>query len=175
MTDKRSWRNVFDDLAIVPGCFRRGWVESGSALKSGEEWLLLTITHADPPVVGEHLCPIELLNFLKAEGLKVRVQYESIYGESYEVVRESWIDDDTISDISTALIQHLVPKLKEQLQDTLEQLKKFRDHMQQMQAKMDKHTADLLGQILLRELYEHPLQKPYEDLSGDPPVYKLGQ
>jgi hypothetical protein len=77
-TDKRVWRNVFRDLTIVPGCFRQGWVESGNALKSGEEWALLTITHADPPVIGGHSCHIELLKFLKAEGLKVRVQYESM-------------------------------------------------------------------------------------------------
>jgi hypothetical protein len=23
--DKRVWRNIFRDLAIVPGCFRQGW------------------------------------------------------------------------------------------------------------------------------------------------------
>jgi len=169
-TDKRVWRNVFRDLAIVPGCFRQGWVESGNTLKSGEEWGLLTMTHADPPVVGEHACPIELLKFLKAEGLKVRVQYESMYGEPYEVVRESWIDDDVISDVATVFIQQIVvPKLTEQLQDMVEQFKKFGEQMQQAEANEEKRTAELWGLMLLWKLYEHPLQTPYEELYGVPP------
>src|SRR5919108_799517 len=79
--DKRLWQNVFHDLTIPPGCFRQRSMQSGSVLKSGEELALLTITHATPPIVDGHLCHIELLKFLKAEGLKVRIQYDSMYSE----------------------------------------------------------------------------------------------
>jgi hypothetical protein len=161
-TDKRVWQNAFRDLTIVPGCLRRGWVESGNALKSGDEWALLTITHANPPVVGGYSCHIQLLKFLKAEGLKVRVQYESMYGEPYEVVRESWIDDGTIAEIGTVMVEQLVPKLGEQLQSMQTQLTQTLDRFQQTSADMEKRMAGLWGQMLLRELYKHPLQDLYE-------------
>jgi hypothetical protein len=159
--DKRVWRNVFHDLTIVPGCFRQGWAQSGSALKSGEELALLTITHANPPIVDGHSCHIELLKFLKAEGLKVRMQYESMYGEPDEAICESWIDSGTISDISTAMMQQLAPKLAEQLQSMLAQLTHLADQMQRSHVDAMKRMADLAGLILLHELYEDPPGAPW--------------
>jgi hypothetical protein len=158
--DKRLWQNVFHDLTIPPGCFRQRSMQSGSVLKSGEELALLTITHATPPIVDGHLCHIELLKFLKAEGLKVRIQYESMYSEPDEAIRESWIDSGTISDISTAMMQQLAPKLAEQLQSMLAQLTQLVDQMQQSHADAMKRIADLAGLMLLRELYEDPSGAP---------------
>jgi hypothetical protein len=158
--DKRVWWNVFHDLTIIPGCFRQGWAQSGSALKSGEELALLTITHANPPIVGGHSCPDELLKFLKAEGLKVRMQYESMYGEPHEAISESWIDSGTISNIAAVLMQQQVPKLAEQLQSLRASLTQLADQIQQADADAEKRNAAFAELMLLRdlhELYEHPL------------------
>jgi hypothetical protein len=131
-----------------------------SALKSGEELALLTMTHANPPIVDGHSCPIELLKFLKAEGLKVRMQYESMYGEPHETISESWIDSDTISDISTVMMQQLVPKLAEQVQNMQVQLTQLTEQMQQSHVKITKRMADMWGLKLLHELYEDPAGAP---------------
>jgi hypothetical protein len=158
--DKQVWKNIFRDLTIIPGCFRQGWAQAGSALKAGEELALLTITHAKPPIVDGHSCPIELLKFLKTEGLKVRMQYESMYGEPHEAIRESWIDSDTISDITTVMMQHLAPKLAEQLQSMQAQLTQTVGKMQQALADMEKRTAEGWGLMLLHELHEDPPGPP---------------
>jgi hypothetical protein len=159
--DKHVWQNVFHDLKINPFCFRRGWI---GVLKPGEEFAILTITHANPPVVGEHLYSIELLKFLKAEGLKVRLQYESLYGNPAETIRESWIDSDMIAEISTALMAQLAPKIVEQVQSTVVQLTQalgqMQDQMQQWRVDATKHMADLGVLMLLRELYEDPPGAP---------------
>ena len=144
----------------MPGCFKYGLVQPESVLKSGEEFALLTITHANPPIVGGRSCHIELLKLLKAEGLKVRIQYESMYGEPHERIAESAVDSDIISDISTAGIQQLAPQLAEKLQSMVEQLKQIGDQMQQSHANYTKHTAVLAGLMLLRELYEDPPGAP---------------
>jgi hypothetical protein len=160
--DKRVWRRVFRDLALVPGCFRQGWARPGNALKAGEELPLLTITHANPPVVDGQPCPIELLKFLKAEGLKIRMQYESMYGEPYEAVGESWVDDQTIADVAMAgLQQQVMPKMVEQLKGMVPQLQLIADRLQQMQDKAMKHMPGLAGQMLLHELYEDPPGAPW--------------
>jgi hypothetical protein len=162
--DKGVWRNVFRDLTIVPGCFRQSWTQSGSALKTGEELALLTLTHAKPPVVDGYSCPIELLKLLKAEGLKVRMQYESMYGEPHEAIGESWIDSDTISEIEIAMLQQIVPKLVEQLQGQIAQVQQMADQMademQQVEADTKKHFAEFWEQKLLEELYEDPPGAP---------------
>ena len=98
---------------------------------------------------------------MKAEGLKVRMQYESMYGEPHEAINESWIDRDTISDIAIATMQHvLVPKLTEHLQGLLSQFQQTADRLQQMQDKAMKYMPGLAGQMLLRYLYEDPPGAP---------------
>jgi hypothetical protein len=154
--DKRVWRNIFRDLMIIPGCFRQGWAQPGSALKPGDEIGLLTLTHAKPPVIDERSCLIELLKFLKAEGLKVRMQYESLYGEPHEAIGESWIDNDTILDIALATMQLMAPKIVEQVQSTLPQLQQLVNRLEQMQANAMKYMPALAELTLLRYLYEAP-------------------
>jgi hypothetical protein len=158
--DNRPWPNVFRDLTLAPGCFRQTWVQPGSVLKSGEEIALLTTTHANTAIVDGRLCQIELLKFLKAEGLKVRIQYESMYGEPRETIDESPVDSGMISEISTAMMQQLAPKLVEQLQSMLAQFKQLGDQMQQANVAATKRMADLWGLILLQELYEDPPGAP---------------
>jgi hypothetical protein len=162
--DRRVWRNIFRDLTIVPGCFRQGWAQPGNAWKPGDEIGLLTVTHANPPVVNGRSCHIELLKFLKIEGLKVRMQYESMYGESYEAIGESWIDKDTISDISMVMMQQLVPKIVElaveQVQSMLPQFQQLVDQLQQVHVNVMKHTPALAELMLLRYLYEDPPGAP---------------
>jgi hypothetical protein len=104
-------------------------VQSGSVLKSGEELALLTVTHANLPIVDGHSCHIELLKLLKAEGLKVRVQYESMYGEPHETIAESPVDSGIISDIATVIMQQLAPKLAEQVQNMQVQLTQLGEQM----------------------------------------------
>jgi hypothetical protein len=126
-------------------------------LKSGEELALLSVTRANSPIVEGRLCTLELLRLLKAEGLKVRMQSESMYGKPKEAISESWVDSDTISDLTTPIMQQvLVPKLTEQLQTTLAQLTPLVDQMKQLHDKTMKRMADLWGLMLLRELYEDP-------------------
>ena len=155
--NNNPWRNVLHDLAIMPTCFRYGLVQPESALKPGEEFALLNITHANPPVVDGRSCHIQLLRLLNTEGLKVRIQYESMYGEPHERIVESLINSDMISDIVTVAMQQLAPKLAEQLQSMVAQLA---EQMQQFQANMTKRTAEMAGQMLLSELYEDPPGAP---------------
>jgi hypothetical protein len=117
--------------------------------------------------VDERACQFELLKFLKAEGLKVRMQYESLYGEPHEAISESWIDNDTILDIALTTMQQIAPKIVEQVQSMLPQfqsmLPKFQQlvaRLQQMQVDAIKHMPDLAGLMLLQELYEDPPGAP---------------
>jgi hypothetical protein len=129
-------------------------------LKSGEELTLLTVTYANPPVVGGYSCHIELQKFLAAEGLKVRIQYESMYGEPHETIAESPVDSDTISDIATVMMQQVAPKLVEQLQSMHAHLTQLRDQMQELHVHATKRTADVAELMLLQELYEDPPGAP---------------
>jgi hypothetical protein len=104
--------------------------------------------------VNERACHIELLKFLKAEGLKVRMQYESLYGEPHEAISESWIDNDTILDIALTTMQQIAPKIVEQVQSMLPQFQQLVDRLQQMQVNAIKRMPDLAGLMLLQELYE---------------------
>jgi len=159
-TDKRMWPNLFHALEISPLCFRRRSIQLGGVLKPGEEVALLTVTHAKPPVVGEHVCHIQLLKLLKAEGLKVRIQYESMYGEYHEATSEPGIDSDLISEISAAMLVQMAPQLEEKLRGMLSQLTQVAEQMQQSQADMTKRMAELSGQMLFFELYEDPPGAP---------------
>jgi hypothetical protein len=157
---KYPWRKVFDDLTILPTCFKYGLIQPESALKSGEEFALLTVTHANPPVVDGRPCHLELLRLLRAEGLKVRIQYESMYGEPQERVADSAVDSDIISDMATAMVHQVAPPLVEKLQGVVEQLKQVGDKMQQSQAEAMKRMPYLAGLMLLRALYEDPPGAP---------------
>jgi hypothetical protein len=170
------WRNVLHDLTISVGCFKYGLVQPRSALKSGEEWALLTLTQAKLPIVDGRPCQDEMLKFLKAEGLKVHVQYESMYGEPDERIAESPFDNDMMSDIATAEMQLVTPQLAEQLQSLqaqteqlvqqqlapqlVEQLQSIQAQTEQLVHRMQqvhdntmKRTAALAERMLFHELY----------------------
>jgi hypothetical protein len=168
--NKHPWRNVLQDLAIVPNCFKFRLMQPGSALKSGEERPLLTVTQANPPVIDGRSCHIELWKLLKAEGLKVHVQYESMYGEPDETIAESPVDSDIISDISTALVQQLAPKLAAQLQGMVQQLTQHTDQMQQLNVDHMKRQSALAKRMMLHQLYVHPLIALWDQPTpGTPP------
>jgi hypothetical protein len=164
--NKHTWRNVLHDLSIEPNCFKYRLLHPEGALKSGEEFELLTLTHANPPIVDGRHCQIELERLLMAEGLKVRIQYESMYGEPHERIVESPVDDIKL-ELSRARMHHVASKIVGQVQSMLPQFQQLVDRLQQMQVDTIKRMADLEGLMLLRELYEDP--------PGAPPGWWLQQ
>jgi hypothetical protein len=159
--EQRVWKNIFRDLGLVLGCFRQGWAPVGTAIKPGDEIGLLTVTHAKPPVVDGRSCHIELLKFLRAEGLKVHMQYESMYGEPHEAIGESWVDSEIISDTAVGIMQqHVVPKMVKQVEGMLPQLHELVDRLQRMQDKTIKYMSYSGELMLLHYLYEDPTGAP---------------
>jgi hypothetical protein len=98
-TNPYVWRNIAHDRNLEINCFRRGFAKLGSVLKAGEERSLLVVTQALIPVVGGKICHEELLQFLQSDGLKVRVDYASMYGDSWETIGDSWVSPGTVAEI----------------------------------------------------------------------------
>jgi hypothetical protein len=84
-----------------------------------------------------------------------------MYGEPHETVAESAIDSDLMSDISTAVIQQIAPKVVDQVQSLLPQFEQIADRLQQMQDRAMKHMYRSEELMLLHYLYEDPPGAPW--------------
>jgi len=100
--DLNSWKNY--NLSLT--CYREIFVQPDSIIKPGDDVAMFSPTHANLPE-----CDMDLVRFLaafRARELKIHMQYESIYGEKWDVVGESWVDQE--------ILDHMLLTFKERSQ-----------------------------------------------------------
>ncbi|MBL4666387.1 MAG: hypothetical protein JKY04_03335 [Sneathiella sp.] len=73
-----NWYKIYDDLNLTKGCFSESWLPIDSTLKAAEEISLISITRADKPE-----CYLQVLKLVTAEGLRLSIEYTSVYKEVY--------------------------------------------------------------------------------------------
>ena len=73
-----QWPDVLTAVGTNPFCFATGWPKADSAVKAGEELLLVSITKAE----GMDFCYAEAIKLIGGQGVNISIRYESIYRES---------------------------------------------------------------------------------------------
>lgn len=86
------WPEILTALHINPTCFATGWPKRQSAVKAGDELLLLNITKAD----GADACFTEIIKLIGGKGVELTIGYESIYGDKKLVSENSKINSTSV-------------------------------------------------------------------------------
>jgi hypothetical protein len=91
---RNKWPEALNSIHIGGNCFLQAWPLEESILKSSEEVALLEVAKEKPPV-----CTQSLLKLLVQYGVKIKINYKSMYDEpgTYEAMLK--IEDDAAKNL----------------------------------------------------------------------------
>jgi hypothetical protein len=76
---KNSWPKFLKANNVNPDCFQNRWLRKGAAIKQGDS--ISFISGSSSQLEG---CELEALRLLTLDNMRLRIEYESVYGISYE-------------------------------------------------------------------------------------------
>ncbi|NWK43455.1 hypothetical protein [Ralstonia pickettii] len=92
------WPDFIRDTGLTTLCYRTGWPQEGSVLKTGEDDPLLVVSDSAPPT-----CQAEILRLLASKDLTIRIEYQSIFDETYVFERNIRFRDASAEKIANQL------------------------------------------------------------------------
>ncbi|WP_406734394.1 hypothetical protein RJD39_21530 [Vibrio scophthalmi] len=96
---RNSWPSVYEYLGLEKLCHSESWFKNGSALKAGEKMTLLAPTAA----TISPRCPVEFVKLLSANQLELKIEYASVYDDSFVFQQEIGLDKQEIATFSKLL------------------------------------------------------------------------
>jgi len=67
---KNSWSDLFEYIKVNPICYKKRWLKVGSAIRAGNEVVLISMTDADLP-----LCVLSAIKFLTTPEMRLSISY----------------------------------------------------------------------------------------------------
>lgn len=96
--DRSAWPELIRDMHLTNSCYRTGWPERGHIVKAGEEDPLIAVSDFALPA-----CQAEMLALLASKDMTVRIEYQSIFDETYVFERNVRFRDVTAEAIAKQL------------------------------------------------------------------------